>query len=443
MALNKYLGFFYIYYAIDYMLETIFLGFYLLFIFFTLGVLPLQTTWSLYWYLLKIDENRIYSVIPNFNIPAKRGYPQPMAGHILNINSQNNNKPVIYNNIIPKIMKYIYILIRYISNIYTNIQSAENWKGFSETIRQLSNLSNSNKSGLAGITSIQTGNKNNPDYHQDSQFNTRDEYFWNWFAGILDGDGNFDNRNINGKLKLKEIRIKLHNRDVRILTRIQNNLHLGKIRIDKNKPYSIYAISKKEDMKYIINKVNGLIRIKIDNFKKACNYLDIKYIEPDYNIKLYDSYFSGLIDTDGTIVYNYTGNRIECNLEFKYNEYTKNLNFDNVIPNYKPYVLLRKHKSLDNLKTYKSICFKFQTVNGMVYLYDYFLKNRLYSDFKFYRVTKIKNFIKIRDYKNSSKNSIEYKIYSNFILDWIQYKNPLWYKIPFVDKLDKDIVQKL
>ena len=44
MALNKYLGFFYIYYAIDYMLETIFLGFYLLFIFFTLGVLPLQTT---------------------------------------------------------------------------------------------------------------------------------------------------------------------------------------------------------------------------------------------------------------------------------------------------------------------------------------------------------------------------------------------------------------
>ena len=436
MALNKYLGFFNIYYAIDYMLETIFLGFYLLFIFFTLGVLPLQITWSLYWYLLKIDENRIYSVIPSFNI--------------LNINSENNNKPVIYNYIISNIIGYILKLIRYISNIYTNIQSAENWKGFSETIRQLSNLSNSNKFGFADISTFQVRYintkfeiKNNPGDSRNNQFNTRDEYFWNWFAGVLDGDGNFDNRNINGKLVLKEIRIKLHNRDVRILTRIQNNIHLGKIKIDKNKPYSIYTISKKEDMEFIINKVNGLIRIKIDNFKKACNYLDINFIEPDYNIKLYDSYFSGLIDTDGTIVYNYTGNRIECNLEFKYNEYTKNLNFDNVIPNYKPYVLLRNHKSLDKIKTYKSICFKFQTVNGMVYLYDYFLKNRLYSDFKFYRVTKIKNFIEIRDYKNSSKNSIEYKIYSNFILDWIQYKNPLWYKIPFVDKLDKDIVQKL
>ena len=71
----------------------------------------------------------------------------------------------------------------------------------------------------------------------------------------------------------------------------------------------------------------------------------------------------------------------------------------------------------------------------MVYLYDYFLINRLYSDYKFYRITKIKSFLKIRDYKNYTKNSVEFKIYSYFILDWIQYKNPLWYKVPFVDKI--------
>lgn len=54
MALNKYLGFLnlsitgYIYYAIDYMLETIFLGCYLLLIYHTSSVVPLHKTWGIY-----------------------------------------------------------------------------------------------------------------------------------------------------------------------------------------------------------------------------------------------------------------------------------------------------------------------------------------------------------------------------------------------------------
>ena len=71
----------------------------------------------------------------------------------------------------------------------------------------------------------------------------------------------------------------------------------------------------------------------------------------------------------------------------------------------------------------------------MVPLYDYFMVNRLYSDFKFYRVTQIKRFIEIRDFQKSDFESVEFQIYSNFLLDWIQYKNPLWTKVPFVKKL--------
>ena len=52
----------------------------------------------------------------------------------------------------------------------------------------------------------------------------------------------------------------------------------------------------------------------------------------------------------------------------------------------------------------------------MVLLYDYFMKNRLYSDFKLYRVTQIKRFIEIRDYKNEPFESTEYQIYSDFLL---------------------------
>lgn len=148
-------------YAFDYMLGTMFLGYYLLFM--------------LNKYLLKIDVSR--------------------RNNLLTISSENNNNPVTFNS----------------NNIKcTNIQSAENCKGFSETIRQISN------------------------------FNSEDKLlFYKWLAGIIDGDGNFDLRVLNNKLVLKTIRIKLHNRDIRILTHIQNTLHMGRIRTDKNKPHSI------------------------------------------------------------------------------------------------------------------------------------------------------------------------------------------------------------
>jgi len=72
--------------AIDYMLGTIFLVYYLLFSFN---------------YLLKIDASGSYNLL---------------------LNSQNNNNTVSMNEV-----------------HCTNIQSAENCKEFSETIRQLSN----------------------------------------------------------------------------------------------------------------------------------------------------------------------------------------------------------------------------------------------------------------------------------------------------------------
>ena len=284
-------------------------------------------------------------------------------------------------------------------------QSAENCKGFSETARQLPG--------------------------------TEDYKFWNWFAGVIDGDGNFDIRidPMAKKKVLKQIRIKLHNRDIRILSRIQDYLHLGRIRADKKKSYSIYIVSTKKDMIYLVKHLNGLIRLKVPAFKEACYLYNIYYKEANYNLELYDPYFSGLVDTDGSIVFNYAGNRIECNLEFQHNEYTSKLNLDSVILNCKPYVVIRKKSSAKaGLKDFTSIAFKFQNVNGMLFIYDYFMHNRLYCNLKFYRVTQIKGFIEIRNYKSFPTFSLEHKIYSNFVINWIKYDNPLWYKVPFVTK---------
>ena len=99
------------YYAFDYMLETMFSEYLLLFM--------------LYIYLLKIDADR---------------------RNLLNISSENGDISVT-------------------SKTCTNIQSAENCKEFSETIRQISNYNKGDHSS-----------------------------FFEWFSGIVDGDGNFDLR---------------------------------------------------------------------------------------------------------------------------------------------------------------------------------------------------------------------------------------------------------
>lgn len=353
--------------AIDYMLEPILLGCYLLII--------------IYWYLIDLLDVYIYYIYYIIYI---------------NIISENNSKPEVLK--------------------YSNIQSAENHSGFSETIRQ--------------------SNMNIYKY-------TKDEQFWHWFAGIIDGDGNFDIRNINGVQYLKTIRIKLHVRDIRIISRIQNYLHIGRINLEKTNPYVRYNISKYEDIKYILNNINGLIRLKTDSFKLGCILHNIKYIEPNYTLAPYDPYFAGLIDTDGSIIFNYNSNRIECYLEVKDNEYSTLLNLDYVIPGYTPYVLNRTKTIKGINKIYLSKLFRFQTVKGMPLLFDYFMHNRLYCDFKFYRISKIPAFIEIRNYKKTPYESNEYLIYSRFILNWIKYKNPKWDKIPFVKNLRSSPIKEI
>jgi hypothetical protein len=187
-------------------------------------------------------------------------------------------------------------------------------------------------------------------------------------------------------------------------------------------------------MTKIINIVNGLIRIKVPKFKEACKVLNINFIEADYDIKPNDPYFAGLIDTDGSITFNFTGNRIECNLEFKLDEYTSRLNLKNVIPGYIPSIMKRDHKLSIN-KTSRSIRFKYQTVDGMIHLYNYFMINRLYCDMKFYRISKIPYFLEIRKFHKYPYSSNEFLIYSNFLVDFIKYENPKWTTTPFIKKI--------
>jgi hypothetical protein len=96
----------------------------------------------------------------------------------------------------------------------------------------------------------------------------------------------------------------LHNRDIRILNTIKNNLKFGRIKTVNNKPYSIFIVSDSKNMKRLINKINGNVRLKKETFEYICIKYDIKFIEANYIIPVNNAYFAGLIDTDGSIVFN-------------------------------------------------------------------------------------------------------------------------------------------
>jgi hypothetical protein len=192
---------------------------------------------------------------------------------------------------------------------------------------------------------------------------------------------------------------------------------MGRIRDVNNQPHSLLTFSKKNEIIFLISKINGNIRLKLDSFKQACSLYDIKFVEPNYNIEKNDPYFAGLIDTNGSIVFNFLNNRIECTLEVKYTEYSSKLCLDNVIPYAKPSVIYREKTNQTKNQKFQSISFKYQNVSHIVPVYDSFIKNRLMCDFKFYRVSQIKRFMEIRHYNKYPFDSHEYKLYSQFALN--------------------------
>lgn len=243
-----------------------------------------------------------------------------------------------------------------------------------------------------------------------------------WLAGIIDGGGCFEIQVINNKRVLKCISITQSIRDARILYRVKDLLKEGSIK-SKNIKVLRYRISTKEGMARLINYINGNIRIKIPGFLDACKFLDILFIKAPKKIVKDSCYLAGLIDIDGSIIFNYPGNRIEVHLEFKQNKYTELLDFSSVIENTVPKIYKYKKRNQSFNKIFYSIRFSFDNITHMLPIYYYLKKNRLFSDFKFFRGMQIKTFLFIRSYKHYPKDSYEYLGYKKFLIKFFIYLN--------------------
>lgn len=263
-----------------------------------------------------------------------------------------------------------------------------------------------------------------------------------WLAGVFDGDGNFDIQNIKSKAAadstgfkktLKQIRITQHPRDARILYQVKNLLG-GSIKI-KGKKYLLWSIATKSLMANCLNILNGRIRLKVPHFKEACFLYNIPFIEANYIIQENSAYLAGLVDTNGSVVWNYTGNRIDLFLEFQQNEFSHKLNLSLVIPGtvVKVYEFEKRNQTRD--KIFYSKRFAYQSLDNLLPLYNYFKLHRLFNDFKFYRVMQIKRFLELQTFYNYPVDSPEFQLYYNFAKSWFSHLNlnkplPLYFKKP-------------
>jgi hypothetical protein len=172
-----------------------------------------------------------------------------------------------------------------------------------------------------------------------------------------------------------------------------------------------------------INAINGRIRLKVSGFKESCEFLGVPFIEANYTIEENSAYLAGLTDTDGSVVINFLGNRIELNLEFQQNEYSKKLDLSKVIPGAKPYTLPLIKRNQTQGKIFYSLRISYSSVSHMLPIYDYFLINRLYSNFKFYRVMQIKRFLELRVFHKHPTSSPEFQLFLQFVTEYVTHLN--------------------
>jgi len=158
---------------------------------------------------------------------------------------------------------------------------------------------------------------NYSDLDSDQQFKGeyKDKSFFEWLAGVIDGDGYF-NLSKKGTARLQII---MDIRDIKALYEIKHKLG-GSIRTIANANALRYQLSHKKGLVILLNYVNGLIRnpIRLLQMNKLCLKYGMKLLYPKpltYN----NGWLSGFIDSDGSISLNEQNGQVFISISQKNN----------------------------------------------------------------------------------------------------------------------------
>jgi hypothetical protein len=153
------------------------------------------------------------------------------------------------------------------------------------------------------------------DLYEEFKGEYKDKSFFEWLAGVIDGDGYF-NLSKKGTARLQ---ITMDIRDKKALYEIKHKLG-GSIHTIAKANALRYQLSHKKGLVVLLNNVNGLIRnpARMLQMNKLCLKYGIKLLYPKpliYN----NGWLSGFIDSDGSIYLNEQSGQVYISISQKNN----------------------------------------------------------------------------------------------------------------------------
>lgn len=121
---------------------------------------------------------------------------------------------------------------------------------------------------------------------------------WNqWFAGLIDGDGCF----YISKQNQPSLEITVGCEDEHMLQKAKNRVG-GVLKLRAGSNSVRLRVFQKEQLKHIIQCVNGQIRLKTrqHQFQKLCSMFNIEYFKPE-PLTFDNGYIAGIFDADGSV----------------------------------------------------------------------------------------------------------------------------------------------
>ena len=146
-----------------------------------------------------------------------------------------------------------------------------------------------------------------------SNHHLSDNSFYEWLAGLIDGDGCF----LLNKKCYASLEITMDIRDEHCLNIIKN-IYGGSLKLRSNDNAIRYRLHHKLGLLKLINNINGLIRnpTRILQLNKICVNYGINLLFPP-KLTYNNGWLSGFFDADGTITINKTNNQLSISTSQK------------------------------------------------------------------------------------------------------------------------------
>uniref|UniRef100_UPI002114BBBA hypothetical protein n=1 Tax=Aspergillus sclerotioniger TaxID=319627 RepID=UPI002114BBBA len=231
----------------------------------------------------------------------------------------------------------------------------------------------------------------------------RDERFYEWLAGFIDGDGCF----LLSKKGYASLEIVIQLRDKKCLYLIKQKFG-GSVKLISGDNYLRYRLHHKDGLLNLIDKVNGLLQnpIRILQLGKICEKYNIKLKDPK-PLTYFNGWLSGFFDSDGSIYLNDSSGQIYITASQKNRfilEALVELYGGTIYPMVKQ-------------EAFKWTCYKKKEILSLVN--NYFKINPCRSE-KMLRINMVDKFYEFRKLHahKASANSVLGKAWKHYLIKW-------------------------